>query len=254
MTTSNFEKVCDFNKTFGLPHYEEEQHDIFNENPKLVKLRYDLIDEEYKELKLAVENRDFKEVIDALADILYVVYGAASSFGFNLDALFRQHYTKSQSNKTNFQNIQASVFPLNVPKNEFENSWWELSEVVDSIIVLGKYLDVLKTSVSNKSFNDFKMMTYKILVETYSLSVIMNIDIQRAFDIVHDSNMSKVCVSEEEAQLTVEHYKANDSRYDTPAYRLSYDNKRYVIYNQSTGKILKNINYVPADFSDMLLG
>ena len=254
MIISNFQKVCDFNKTFGLPHFEEEQLNVFDENPKLVKLRYDLIDEEYKELKLAVENRDFKEVIDALADILYVVYGAASSFGYDLDAVFKQHYSKNKSDKTNFESIRTMVFPLNVPKTEFKNNWWDLSEVVDSVIVIGKYLEVLKTSVSNKSFNDFKMMTYKLLVETYSMAIIMDIDIQRAFDIVHDSNMSKVCLTEEEAQQTVAHYKANDTRYDTPSYRLSYDNKRYVVYNQSTGKILKNINYVAADFTDLLLG
>ena len=38
MTISNFQKVCDFNKTFGLPHFEEEQLNVFDENPKLVKL------------------------------------------------------------------------------------------------------------------------------------------------------------------------------------------------------------------------
>ena len=64
--------------------------------------------------------------------------------------------------------------------------------------------------------------------------------------------MSKVCPTEEQAQITVKWYKENDTRYDSPDYRLSYDNKRYVVFNSSTGKILKNVSYKAADFTEML--
>ena len=64
--------------------------------------------------------------------------------------------------------------------------------------------------------------------------------------------MSKVCTTEDEARETVEWYKKNETRYDSPTYRLSYDNQRYVVYNQSTGKILKSIKYTPANFSEMV--
>ena len=33
--------------------------------------------------------------------------------------------------------------------------------------------------------------------------------------------------------------------YDTPAYRLSDDGANWVVYNESTGKILKSIKYKP---------
>ena len=70
-----------------------------------------MITEEYNELLEAVENHDYVETVDALADIMYVVLGMGRAIG---------------------------------------------------------------------------------------------VDLQKAFDIVHDSNMSKLCVSEEEAKQTVE--------------------------------------------------
>ena len=50
--------------------------------------------------------------------------------------------------------------------------------------------------------------------------------------------------------LTVENYKKNDSRYDSPVmYTLS--DGRYS-RNESTGKALKSIKYTAADFTSML--
>ena len=56
---NNFEKVIEFNKSFGLPHYNTEQTNILNENPKLSKLRKDLCIEEIGELNDAFRDYDF---------------------------------------------------------------------------------------------------------------------------------------------------------------------------------------------------
>jgi len=53
-------------------------------------LRLNLIEEEFEELMWAVDNRDMVEVADALADILYVVYGMGHSFGIDLDVCFEE--------------------------------------------------------------------------------------------------------------------------------------------------------------------
>ena len=156
---TNFKKVYDFNKCFGVPVSDSPQKNVFDENPDLVKLRLSLIQEEVRELEDAIKDKNFTEVVDALSDILYVVYGAGVSFGIDLD---------------------------------------------------------------------------------------------RSFNIVHDSNMSKSCKTEEEAQQTVEWYKSNDTPYDSPDYRKSEDGKYWVVYNKSTGKILKSINYTAANFKVML--
>ena len=57
---------------------------------KIVRLRYDLILEELNELKEAIDQKDIKEVADALTDILYVTYGAWHAFGINLDNCFEE--------------------------------------------------------------------------------------------------------------------------------------------------------------------
>lgn len=154
---SQFERVKDFNRAFGLPVASSPRPDVFREDPDLAKRSLNLICEELRELKQGIEAQDLSEVTDALADLLYVVHNAGAVFGVDLD---------------------------------------------------------------------------------------------RAFDIVHHSNMTKLCSSEEEAQKTVEWYKSKLShRYDTPAYRPAVDGKHWVVYNESTQKPLKSINWVEPDFT-----
>ena len=57
-------------------------------NEKIVELRHELIREELEELKQAINEKDIKEVADALTDILYVTYGAGHAFGIDLDKCF----------------------------------------------------------------------------------------------------------------------------------------------------------------------
>ena len=64
---------------------------------KKIKLRYDLIHEELTELQEAIQNRDLKEVADALTDILYVTYGAGHAFGIDLDKCFEEVQNSNMS-------------------------------------------------------------------------------------------------------------------------------------------------------------
>jgi len=64
---------------------------------KIVDLRLDLIDEECKELKDAVDNKDIKEVADALTDLLYVTYGMGHALGINLDVAFNNVQASNMS-------------------------------------------------------------------------------------------------------------------------------------------------------------
>ena len=83
---SNFENVRIFMKTFG----QEVRKKPGFPDDKITSLRYDLITEEIGELKVAMENKDIKEVADALTDILYVTYGAGHAFGIDLDKCFQE--------------------------------------------------------------------------------------------------------------------------------------------------------------------
>ena len=64
---------------------------------KVNTLRYELIEEELDELKVAMENKDLLEVADALTDILYVTYGAGHAFGIDLDKCFGEVQSSNMS-------------------------------------------------------------------------------------------------------------------------------------------------------------
>ena len=83
---SNFEDVKKFMKKFGQvveskPQFPKE---------KVMHLRYDLIKEELDELKKAMDEKNLKEIADALTDILYVTYGAGCAYGIDLDKCFKE--------------------------------------------------------------------------------------------------------------------------------------------------------------------
>jgi predicted HAD superfamily Cof-like phosphohydrolase len=109
----------------------------------------------------------------------------------------------------------------------------------------------LKDAISKKDFVEVVDALTDILYVTYGFYTAIGVDGDKAYKLVHESNMSKLCKTEEEAIKTVEFYK-NDGRYDSPAYRLSPDGKYYVVYNQSTTKILKSIYYKPVSFNTIL--
>ena len=90
---SNFENVKKFMKTFGQEVKEKAEFP----SDKITSLRYDLISEELSELKEAINNKDLKEVADALTDILYVTYGAGHAFGINLDKCFEEVQNSNMS-------------------------------------------------------------------------------------------------------------------------------------------------------------
>ena len=90
---TNFECVKRFMETFG----QEIREKAAFPNDKITSLRYDLIKEELDELKEAIDNKDIKEVADALTDILYVTYGAGHAFGINLDKCFKEVQNSNMS-------------------------------------------------------------------------------------------------------------------------------------------------------------
>ena len=99
---TNFEKVGLFMKTFG----QEVKTNASFSSEKINLLRVNLIEEELNELKEAIKNKDLKETIDALTDILYVTYGAGHAFGVNLDKCF------SEVQKSNMSKLGEDGKPI----------------------------------------------------------------------------------------------------------------------------------------------
>ena len=90
---SNFNKVKVFMETFG----QEVRSKASFPDQKIQNLRYDLIKEELEELKDALNQKNLKEVADALTDILYVTYGAGHAFGIDLDKCFAEVQNSNMS-------------------------------------------------------------------------------------------------------------------------------------------------------------
>jgi len=90
---SNFTDVKKFMQTFGQ---EVKNKPAFPEE-KIQNLRIKLIDEELKEFREAIKNKDIVEVADALTDILYVTYGAGHAFGIDLDKCFHEVQNSNMS-------------------------------------------------------------------------------------------------------------------------------------------------------------
>ena len=90
---TNFKSVKKFMETFG----QEIKEKASFPDEKITSLRYDLIKEERGELKEAIDQKDIKEVADALTDILYVTYGAGHAFGIDLDKCFEEVQNSNMS-------------------------------------------------------------------------------------------------------------------------------------------------------------
>jgi predicted HAD superfamily Cof-like phosphohydrolase len=95
-------------------------------------------------------------------------------------------------------------------------------------------------------------LIYELLKLTYCLGSLYNIDVDADFAIIHQSNMSKLCDTEEDAKATVASYelkfKNGNSPYDSPYYYELPELNKWIVKNKSTGKALKNIKYKEVSF------
>jgi predicted HAD superfamily Cof-like phosphohydrolase len=274
---SNFLSVMDFNIAFGVsvsekmtPFVDKHIREIFT-NKDLVDLRFSLIQEEVNELFDAYNENNLTEILDALTDILYVVYGAGVSFGIDLDKSYK-NYLKNKiilcGNNTSTDtyinrsaDFTLSNFETTCELNGNPKNYWAHTHHIFKYLgfhVKYRILNImyttsnLKIDIQVEDYNSMMKNLNHLLYLTYSLGHVLHMNLNESFDIVHHSNMTKLCCSEEEAQNTVNNYKENDNRYDSPEYRQSDLGDYYVVFNKSTGKILKSINYLPADFSKLL--
>lgn len=94
-TKTNYQKVREFHQAFGQTLDQKlKQPTLDFETASLVELRYKLIDEEYKEVK---EASTLEELLKELTDLLYVTYGFAATFGWDIDAAFNRAHASNMS-------------------------------------------------------------------------------------------------------------------------------------------------------------
>lgn len=99
-----FNKVKSFHEKFGC---------VINKRPTIVDnttrlLRDTLIREESQELFVAMAKEDIIEIADGLADLLYVVFGTAVSYGIPIQEVFDEVH-ESNMTKNNLKNDNGKV-------------------------------------------------------------------------------------------------------------------------------------------------
>lgn len=87
-------QVLDFHEAFDLPR---EPLPTSHVGDSLAQLRVRLLREEVEEFADAVERRDLIAIADALADVVYVAYGSAVTYGLNLDAVVHEVHRSNMS-------------------------------------------------------------------------------------------------------------------------------------------------------------
>ena len=325
MTLSNFQCVKEFNRAFDMVSkepkeyigYEEDTNGFIKINPykyvrskvlvshSLMRLRLNLIKEEIEELNDAIKMNDMKETRDAIGDILYVVYGMADIFGFDIDYIFSKtlqtevfrYYLDNNINTiNNINNINDTKHTDNINTiyiDKIISASSNGSKTISNFNYIKLFSDELlgsdKKAVTFKSIvskiNDLYLKLeqecqnetivfddehnnsknsietkiiiishyiYNLLKYTYLLATMYTIDADSDFTIIHESNMSKLCDTEQDAKDTVADYeikyKNGKSPYDSPYYYELPELKKWIVKNKSSGKALKNIKYKEVTF------
>jgi predicted HAD superfamily Cof-like phosphohydrolase len=86
--------VEEFHAAFSLPRQTQPSLDV---EKSLEILRASLLEEEVSELAAATHARDLVGIADALADITYVVYGTALTYGIDLDSVLSEVHRSNMS-------------------------------------------------------------------------------------------------------------------------------------------------------------
>lgn len=86
--------VAEFHNAFNLSMQQLPSSDI---DPGVARLRVALLEEEVSEFATASERSDLIGIADALADIVYVAYGTALTYGIDLDAALQEVHRSNMS-------------------------------------------------------------------------------------------------------------------------------------------------------------
>lgn len=165
-------------------------------------------------------------------------------------------YVTLPSRLTNFQKVLEFNKAFNV-KTFFEpqlDIFDKDPKLVEYRLSLVKEeFDETVDAIKNKDFTELVDGLGDIMYVVLGFFSSVGVDADQVFNIIHQSNMSKLCDTEEDAIITVQRYQEEiPQRYDSPTYRKSDCGTYFVVYNKSTSKILKSYKYTPANFTSVL--
>jgi predicted HAD superfamily Cof-like phosphohydrolase len=116
--------------------------------------------------------------------------------------------------------------------------------------LLQEELDELKEAIENNDLVEAcdALCDMQYILSGSNLEFGVGDKFDELFNEVHRSNMSKACTSQQEAIETLSHYKQKDG---TEGYYKEVDGK-WLVYRTNDNKVLKSINYSPANLKDII--
>ena len=162
---SPHELVSEFHRTYVMPIRTTPQFDV----PER-EMRMNLIREETKELTEAYEECDFVEVVDAWADLVYVVYGAALTHGVVLDEIKDSH-----------------IYPPAIPKPQFF-----IPERGTKMDTVTKHARLLEEAYANEDLDGMIEQWGNLVNSVYSAAAAHGVNLDEVLAEVQRSNLSKL--------------------------------------------------------------
>lgn len=192
------------------------------------------IPDEFKELQVAIQNKNITEVRDAMCDILVFSMGAFHLLGRNFDESYA-HLGVSlidYGNGDTFEKLEShsTRFPLLMA---------DLEHSLDSTTGTGCMEDAL----------------YDIIDWAMQIADITGYPALADMHAVYVSNMSKFCTNDDELDKTMTKYAAIDvlvyeeGEYPTKCVKSACDQKDINGDNYPKGKFLKGVKYQPPVFA-----
>ena len=169
-----------------------------------------------------------------------------------------KHLYGDQPTKTNFEMVKEFNTTANADRIREKPTpaiFDDKSAIIESALkLIREEVGELEDAVKAKDLTETRDALADILYVVYGMAFRLGINADADFKLVHESNMSKFCESEEMAEATVNVYKAKfelgESPYPSPAYKYEPETKLWIVYEETTGKILKSAVYTPVDLSN----
>ena len=125
----------------------------------------------------------------------------------------------------------------------------ELHELAQASGAEAEFIDMLDQKVKEYQPQNTKPDPVEVIDALCDLQVVLNGSIieygfqdvfDQAFEEVHQSNMSKACLTEEEGRISIENYKEQGV-----AVILEPVNGKFILYRSHDYKVMKNVNWRP---------
>lgn len=256
MSKSNYHKVYDFYYAFNL------LENSFVEKDEIHRTKIKLLNEYRIIFNKEFKNDNIGNFINNLLDLIYIYYGCAINFNVDINNAFNtliksklihdnRMFKPINLNLTNFQKVNQIINQNNVntiQKNNTLNNYSINKELLS--IKLGSLNSIINEFIYNIN-NNLSLVKSNItngLFELYSIGSILGLNIDKLFEELHISNMTMLCSENDASRLML--FKQNNevkNLNDIEIHKSNLENY-YILYNKSTGEILKSEQYINSVF------